>query len=62
MRQSDPADRRSFVVLLTPDGLAAAQRAAEAIAALERQALATVTPAQRAGFHALIDALTEVSR
>ena len=62
MRQSDPADRRSFVVVLTPDGLAAAQRAAEAIAALERQALATVTPAQRAGFHALIDALTEVSR
>jgi DNA-binding MarR family transcriptional regulator len=62
MRQSDPADRRSFVVVLTPDGLAAAQRAAEAIAALERQALATVTPAQRAGFYALIDALTEVSR
>ena len=62
MRQSDPADRRSFVVVLTPDGLAAARRAAEAIAALERQALATVTPAQRAGFHALIDALTKVSR
>jgi DNA-binding MarR family transcriptional regulator len=62
MRQSDPADRRSFVVVLTPDGRAAAQRAAEAIAALERQALATVTPAQRAGFHALIDALTKVSR
>jgi MarR family transcriptional regulator, organic hydroperoxide resistance regulator len=62
VRQSDLADRRSFVVLLTPDGLAAAKRAAEAIAGLERQALATVTPAQRAGFHAVIDALTEVSR
>jgi len=62
VRESDPADRRSFVVVLTPDGLAAARRAAEAIAALERQALATVTPAQRAGFHALIDALTKVSR
>ena len=61
-RQSDPGDRRSFVVVLTPDGLGAARRAAEAIAALERQALATVTPAQRAGFHAVIDALTEVSR
>ena len=61
-RQSDPGDRRSFVVVLTPDGLAAAKRAAEAIANLERQALATVTPAQRAGFHAVIDALTEVSR
>ena len=61
-RQSDPGDRRSFVVVLTPDGLAAAKRAAEAIAGLERQALAMVTPAQRAGFHAVIDALTQVSR
>jgi MarR family transcriptional regulator, organic hydroperoxide resistance regulator len=62
VRQSDPADRRSFVIVLTPDGLAAAARAAEAIADLERQALAAMTPAQRAGFHAVIDALTEASR
>ena len=62
VRETDPADRRSFVVRLTPDGLAAAQRAAAAVADLERQALATVTSAQRAGFHAVIDALTEVSR
>ena len=62
VRETDPADRRSFVVRLTPDGLAAAQRAAAAIADLERQALATMTSAQRAGFHAVIDALTEVSR
>jgi DNA-binding MarR family transcriptional regulator len=62
VRQSDPADRRSFVIELTPDGLAVAQRAAEAIADLERQALAAMTPAQRAGFHAVTGALTEVSR
>ena len=62
VRETDPADRRSFVVVLTPGGLAAAKRAAEAIADLERQALATLTPQQRAGFHAVIDALTEVSR
>ena len=62
MREPDPADRRSFVVRLTPAGQAAAVRAAEAIAELERQSLATVTPQQRAGFHAVIDALTEVSR
>jgi DNA-binding MarR family transcriptional regulator len=62
VRETDPGDRRSFVVRLTPDGQAAAERAAEAIAELERQALATVTPQQRAGFHAVIDALTEVSR
>ena len=62
VRQSDPTDRRSVVVSLTPDGQAAAQRAAEAIADLERQALAAMTPAQRAGIDAVIDALTEVSR
>ena len=62
VREVDRADRRSFVVRLTPDGLAAAQRAAAAIADLERQALATLTPQQRAGFHAVLDALTEVSR
>jgi DNA-binding MarR family transcriptional regulator len=62
VRETDPADRRSFVIRLTPDGQAAAARAAEAIADLERQALATVTPQQRAGFHAVLDALTEVSR
>ena len=61
VRESDPADRRSFVVRLTPAGRIAAAHAAEAIAELERQSLAMVTPQQRAGFHALIDALTEVS-
>lgn len=61
-RELDPADRRSFLISLTPAGRAVAEHAAAAIADLERQALATVTPAQRAGFHALIDALTEVTR
>ena len=62
VRESDLADRRSFVVRLTPAGQAAAVRAAAAIAELEQQALAAVTPQQRAGFHAVIDALTEASR
>ena len=60
-RELDHADRRSFLISLTPAGRAVAEHAAAAIADLERPALATVTPAQRAGFHALIDALTEVS-
>ena len=60
-RELDPADRRSFLISLTPAGRAVAEHAAAAIADLERQALATVTPAQRAGFHTLIDALTEIS-
>jgi MarR family transcriptional regulator, organic hydroperoxide resistance regulator len=62
VRESGLADRRSFVVRLTPAGQAAAARAAEAIAELEQQSLAAVTPQQRAGFHAVIDALTEASR
>lgn len=61
-RELDPADRRSFLISLTPDGRAVAEHAAAAITDLERQALATVTPAQRAGFHAVVDALTEVTR
>jgi DNA-binding MarR family transcriptional regulator len=62
VRESDLADRRSFVVRLTPAGQAAAARAAEAIAELEQRSLAAVTAQQRAGFHAVVDALTEASR
>jgi DNA-binding MarR family transcriptional regulator len=62
MREPDPADRRSFAIVLTRVGRTAAVRAATAVADLEQDALATVTPAERAGFHALIDALTQVSR
>jgi DNA-binding MarR family transcriptional regulator len=61
-REQDPADRRSFLISLTPAGRAVAEQAAAAIDDLERQALTTVTPPQRAGFHAVIDALTEVTR
>ena len=61
-RELGPADRRSFLISLTPAGRAVAQHGAAAIADIERQALAAVTPAQRAGFHTVIDALTEVTR
>jgi len=61
-RELDPADRRSFLISLTPAGRAVAQHGAAAIADIERQALAAVTPAQRAGFHTVIDALTTVTR
>ena len=60
-RELDLADRRSFLISLTPAGRAVAEHAAAAIADLERQALVTVTQAQRTGFHTVIDALTEVS-
>ena len=61
VRDVDPADRRSFLISLTPGGEAAAQTVADAVEDLERQALADVTEADLAGFHALIGALTEVS-
>jgi DNA-binding MarR family transcriptional regulator len=61
VRDLDPGDRRSFLISLTPRGEAAAQTVAAAVRDIERQALAEVTEADLAGFHALIGALTEVS-
>ena len=61
VRDLDPGDRRSFLISLTPSGEAAAQTVAAAVRDIERQALAAVTEADLAGFHALTGALTEVS-
>ena len=61
VRDLDPGDRRSFLISLTPSGEAAAQTVAAAVHDIERQALAAVTEADLAGFHALIGAITEVS-
>ena len=61
VRDLDPGDRRSFLISLTPSGEAAARTVAAAVHDIERQALAAVTEADLAGFHALTGALTEVS-
>ena len=61
MREVDPADRRSFLISLTPAGQRAAATVSAAVSELERAALAGVSPAQRAGFLAVVDALSEVS-
>jgi MarR family transcriptional regulator, organic hydroperoxide resistance regulator len=61
MREVDPADRRSFLISLTPAGQQAAAAVSAAVAELERAALAEVSPAQRAGFFAVVGALSEVS-
>jgi MarR family transcriptional regulator, organic hydroperoxide resistance regulator len=60
-RAVDQGDRRSFLVSLTPAGQAAAGHVSDAIGDLERQALGQVTDAERAGFHAVIRALTQVA-
>ena len=62
VRDLDPGDRRSFLISLTPSGRAAARTVATAVHDLERQALAAVTETDLAGFHAVANALMEVSR
>jgi DNA-binding MarR family transcriptional regulator len=58
-RELDAADRRSFRLVLTEPGSAAAEQVQAAIAALEERALAGLSPAQLAGYHAVITALEE---
>jgi MarR family transcriptional regulator, organic hydroperoxide resistance regulator len=60
VREVDPADRRSFLISLTPAGQQAAATVAGAVHGLERAALTGVSPEQRAGFFAVIHALSEV--
>ena len=61
-RELDAADRRSFLVSLTPPGARAAAQVAAAVRSLEEDALATVTPGQRAGFAAVVRSFSEVPR
>jgi DNA-binding MarR family transcriptional regulator len=58
-RQLDPADRRSFLVTLTPAGRQAASAVLAVMAELEQAALAALTPAQIAGFRAVTRAFTK---
>ena len=58
-RELDPTDRRSFRLPLTEAGRAAADRVRAAVADLERDALARLSPTQIAGFHAVVAALQE---
>ncbi len=59
-RQLDPADRRSFRIVLTSAGRQSARTVQAAVRELERTALASVTAADVAGFLAVARALTGV--
>jgi len=56
-RELDASDRRSFRLPLTEAGQVVAARVHAAVADIERDALAGLSPAQIAGFHAVITAL-----
>jgi MarR family transcriptional regulator, organic hydroperoxide resistance regulator len=59
VRQTDPADRRSFRLALTEAGESAGTEVRAAVADLERAALADLSPDQVAGFRAVVTALQE---
>jgi len=64
-RDLDPADRRSFLITLTPAGRQTASTVRAAVTELEQHALASLTPAQLAGFRTVtraLSALTEAHR
>lgn len=61
VRELDAADRRSFRLILTARGRAAAKKVGSAVAELERRALAGVSARELDGYHAVITALREVS-
>jgi MarR family transcriptional regulator, organic hydroperoxide resistance regulator len=58
-RELDPADRRSFRVVLTPAGRRSAAAAKTALRDLERDALGGVSDADLAGFRAVTEAMTK---
>lgn len=61
-RELDPADRRSFLLHLTGEGHQVARTALAAMAAIEQEALGSVSAADLAGFRTVVRALTAASR
>jgi DNA-binding MarR family transcriptional regulator len=62
VREVDPEDRRSFVVVLTDSGRETAAAVDAAVQRLERAALSLVGQRELAGFQAVLEALMEGSR
>jgi DNA-binding MarR family transcriptional regulator len=62
VRDLNPADRRSFVLRLTPSGRAAARRVSRTLDALERDLVSLAGPDALAAVDAVVDALERVVR
>ncbi|MEU3352862.1 MarR family transcriptional regulator [Streptomyces sp. NPDC037389] len=60
-RGTRAGDRRSVLIELTPTGRLTAGTIQQTLTALERRALERLSPAEVAGFHAALRALTEAS-
>ena len=60
-RGTRAGDRRSVLIELTPSGRTTAAAIRETITRLEERALADLSPAAVAGFHAVLEALTAAS-
>jgi MarR family transcriptional regulator, organic hydroperoxide resistance regulator len=61
-RGTRAGDRRSVLVELTSSGRATADAIRQALDRIEADALTELTDRQLAGFHAVLDALTEAAR
>src|SRR5262249_1256713 len=61
-RALHPADRRSFLIVLTARGRSLARPVHEALAGLEAAALRRVRPAEQAGFEAVLQALQQAAK
>ncbi|WP_370116321.1 MarR family winged helix-turn-helix transcriptional regulator [Streptacidiphilus sp. MAP12-33] len=61
-RRAREGDRRAVEIALTPQGRVAAGTVRETFDAVERRALDGLPPQAVAGFHQVLQALTEVSR
>jgi DNA-binding MarR family transcriptional regulator len=61
-RELNPGDRRSFLIHITDEGRALAERGAGVLEALEDEIRARVSPRDVEGFHAVMRAVEEITQ
>ncbi|HEX2205184.1 MAG TPA: MarR family transcriptional regulator [Longimicrobium sp.] len=61
-RETNPGDRRSFLIHITDEGVALAERLTRGLETLEAEIRARVAPRDVEGFHAVMAAVEEITR